>query len=45
MRSPIQPKKRDNRMNSGGWGLEVIGKGWVEQNLKKGEVDNIGGFS
>ena len=32
----IQPKKKDNGMNSGGWGLEATGKGdGIGQNFKK----------
>ena len=44
-RSPIQPKKQDSRMRSGGGVAGNRDGGGVGQSLKRGVVGNIGGSS
>ena len=44
IQSPIQPKKQDNRMSSGGWGLEATGKGGWKKSEKRGGCCKIMGL-
>ena len=44
IQSPIQPKKQDNRMRSGGWGLEATGKGGWKKSEKRGGCSKIMGL-
>ena len=43
-RSPIRPKKQDNRKSSGGWGLETTGERGVKT-FEKGGRQYRGGSS